>query len=127
MRLAPSTPMVTKIARQDFNKSSSYTLLGIDVLREGESQAREHLCAIMLWGVNNAEAESRRREIIRAVNTQKALRDALGYIPEQVDLGLPRFVDADDSDTVAIEVTIGWLREVRDALALVNSPESEGA
>lgn len=46
-----------------------------------------------------------------------ALVEAANYIPEQVDLTLPRFKDADDGDTVTLEVTIGWLREVRDALA----------
>ena len=57
------------------------------------------------------------------VNAFAGLVEALHYVPEQVDLTLPRYKDADDSETVTIEVTVGWLREVRDAL---QTAEKEG-
>ena len=70
------------------------------------------------------EGEAWANRIVRAVNRDAAFEvmvAALGYMPEQVDLTTPRYKDADDSDTVAIEVTVGWLREVRDALALAQA------
>jgi hypothetical protein len=50
-------------------------------------------------------------------NNHASLVAALEYISEQVDINRATIKDADDSDTVKIEVTVGWLREVNDALA----------
>lgn len=58
-----------------------------------------------------------------AVKNHGPMVDALRYVREQVDLDLPRFKEADDSETVAIEITVGWLREVRDALSLVEGEQ----
>lgn len=52
-----------------------------------------------------------------------ALYEALQYVSEVSERQAAK--GADDSDTVNITVTVGWLREVKDALSLVDHPITE--
>jgi hypothetical protein len=54
-----------------------------------------------------------------------AMYDALQYVGEVAESISTRA--ADDSDPAIITVTVGWLREVKDALALVDGPRDEEA
>lgn len=57
----------------------------------------------------------------RLIAAAPALYEALNYVSEVSESISTR--DADDSDTASITVTVGWLREVKDALALVDAPQ----
>lgn len=96
--------------------------MGKEFMNKGNENQTAHIPSSESKATSKLEAAPSCRAYISRLKKQRsALRSALGYIPEQVDLSLPRYKDADDSDTVAIEITVGWLREVRDALALVET------
>lgn len=59
----------------------------------------------------------------RLLKAAPALYEALGYVGEVAESVTTR--GADDSDTANITVTVGWLREVKEALSLVDGPQKD--
>jgi hypothetical protein len=70
-----------------------------------------------------AALQRRQEQAERMKTAAPAMHEALRYVSEVAESISTR--DADDSDTANITVTVGWLREVREALALIDGSKAE--